>query len=188
MGFEGFPFIVGWELTLACDLRCRHCGSTAGRPRPNELSLDRSLALCDEFPALAVKEVDFTGGEPLLRKDWWRIAARVAENGITTRIVTNGQNLNPDVLGTMVDVGISTVGVSLDGVESTHDAIRCRPGAWRKSVDGIARAAASGLKVGVITAVNALNVKQLPLLLDFLPSVGVSHWQIQPNLPPGPLR
>ena len=68
MGFEGFPLIVGWELTLLCNLRCRHCGSSAALPRPNEtISLDESLALCDQFPALLVHEVDFTGGEPHYR-------------------------------------------------------------------------------------------------------------------------
>ena len=60
MGYEGFPFIVGWELTLACNMRCRHCASAAGLPRARELTLDEALALCDQFPALAVQEVDFT--------------------------------------------------------------------------------------------------------------------------------
>ncbi len=47
MAFEGFPFIVGWELTLRCNLRCKHCGSSAGAERLDELTLDEALALCD---------------------------------------------------------------------------------------------------------------------------------------------
>ena len=62
MGFESFPYVIGWELTLACNLRCRHCASSAGSPRGQELTLEESLAICDQFPALLVNEVIFTGG------------------------------------------------------------------------------------------------------------------------------
>ena len=137
MSFESFPYIVGWELTLACNLRCRHCASAAGLPRKEELTTEEALALCDQFPPLAVQEVDFTGGEPLMRPDWWRIAARVAELGITTRIVTNGIPLVPGTVARIRDVGISTVGVSLDGLEATHDDIRALPGLWRRVLAGI---------------------------------------------------
>lgn len=185
MSFESFPYIVGWELTLACNLRCRHCASAAGLPRHNELTTEEALALCDQFPALAVQEVDFTGGEPLMRRDWWRIAARVADLGITTRIVTNGLPLVARTVARIRDVGISTVGVSLDGLEATHDDIRAHPGLWRRVLAGIKRATDGGVQVGVITAVNARNLSELPALLDLLQSIGVRHWQLQPNLPLG---
>jgi radical SAM protein with 4Fe4S-binding SPASM domain len=185
MSFESFPCVVGWELTLACNLRCRHCASAAGVPRPNELTTEEALAVCDQFPSLAVQEVDFTGGEPLLRPDWWRIAGRVAELGITTRIVTNGLPLVANTVARIREVGISTVGVSLDGLEATHDDIRALPGLWRRVLTGIERAVNGGVQVGVITAVNARNLHELPALLDLLHSIGVKHWQLQPNLPRG---
>jgi radical SAM protein with 4Fe4S-binding SPASM domain len=185
MSFEGFPCVIGWELTLACNLRCRHCASAAGLPRRGELSLEEALALCDQFPPLAVQEVDFTGGEPLLRPDWWRIAAKVAELGITTRIVTNGLPLVPGTVARLREVGISTVGISLDGLEATHDDIRGLPGLWRRVLTGIERALDGGVDVGVITAVNARNLSELPALLELLQSMGVKHWQLQPNLPRG---
>ena len=106
MSFEGFPFIIGWELTLACNLRCRHCGSSASQPRTNELTLEESLAVCDQFPELFVQEVNFTGGEPLLRPDWKRIATHLGKLGIKTKILTNGLTLNPDTVAKMKDVGI----------------------------------------------------------------------------------
>lgn len=185
MSFEGFPLIVGWELTLSCNLRCRHCASAAGLPRKDELTLDEALALCDQFPPLGVQEVDFTGGEPLMRPDWWRIADRVAANGILTRIVTNGLPLTPATVERIRDVGLSTVGVSLDGMEATHDEIRAYPGLWRRVLAGIERTLEAGVAVGVITAVNAKNLGELPALLSLLQSIGVSHWQLQPNLPRG---
>ena len=100
MTFEGFPFNIGWELTLACNLRCSHCGSSAGLPRANELTTREALKICDQFPALVVQEVDFTGGEPLLRADWPDIAQRLKDLDISTNIVTNGMALDQETIVT----------------------------------------------------------------------------------------
>lgn len=185
MDFEGFPFIVGWELTLACNLRCRHCGSSAGLPRARELTLKEALAICDQFPALLVQEVDFTGGEPLLRPDWPKIAARLGKLGIPTKVLTNGLPLGPDTIARMKDVGIAGVGVSLDGLEATHDYIRGHEGLFRRVLAGMERVLKAGLPLTVITTVNALNLDELPSLLALLQSVGVSRWQVQPIFPLG---
>jgi len=185
MPFEGFPHIVGWELTLACNLRCRHCASAAGPARPDELTTDEALALVDQFPALLVREVHFTGGEPLLRPDWWRIAERVRDRRIASRIVTNGSPLVPHVIERLRDVGIETVGISLDGLEATHDDVRQQPGLFRRVLTAIERVQEAGLAVGVITAVNAHNLAELPDLLRLLLSLEVGSWQLQPNLPQG---
>lgn len=188
MSFEGFPFIVGWELTLACNLRCRHCGSSAGLPRARELTLDESLAICDQFPSLLVQEVNFTGGEPLVRPDWLRIAAHLIELGISTKILTNGLTLEPDTVAQMKEVGISGVGVSLDGLEATHDYIRGRAGVFGCVLTGIDQVLNAGLPLTVITTVNALNLNELPSLFALLRTVGVSRWQIQPIFPLGRVR
>lgn len=185
MSFEGFPYVIGWELTLACNLRCRHCGSSAGLPRADELTLEESLAICDQFPALLVQEVDFTGGEPLLRPDWSRIAAYLRELGIITKILTNGLPLEPATVDQIKEVGIAGVGVSLDGLEATHDYIRGRKGLFRRVLTGIDRVLNADLPVTVLTTVNALNLNELPSLFKLLQSVGVSSWQIQPIFPLG---
>jgi len=185
VGFEGFPFIIGWELTLACNICCRHCGSSAGLPRANELTLEESLAICDQFPPLLVQEVDFTGGEPLLRPDWPRIASHLGKLGISTRILTNGLTLGPDTVAQMKDAGIASVGISLDGLEETHDYIRGHKGFFRLVLAAIDRALNSGLSLTVITTINALNLDQLPSLFTLLHSLGVSRWQIQPIFPLG---
>src|SRR4030043_2174357 len=124
MAFDSFPFIVGWELTMACNIRCLHCASSSGTPRNCELSLQEALAICDMFPDLLVKEVDFTGGEPLLRSDWHVIANHLKQMKITTRIISNGLLLTNDTITIMKDAGIASVGVSIDGLALTHDYIR----------------------------------------------------------------
>ena len=188
MSFEGFPFIVGWELTLECNLCCSHCGSSAGLPRAKELTMEESLALCDQFPPLLVQEVDFTGGEPLLHKGWSEIATRLGEDGITTKILTNGLILEPGIVSQIKETGIAGVGISVDGLEATHDYIRGRKGLFRSVVRGVKEVVRVGIPVTVITVVNALNINELPSLFEVLLSMGVAHWQIQPIFPLGRTR
>ena len=185
MEFEGFPLIVGWELTLACNLRCRHCGSTAGRPRASELTTAEALALCDDFPDLLVHEVDFTGGEPLYRPDWFQIAVHLRELGIKTKLITNGLLLDAATVAQLVEAGVSRVGVSIDGTEATHDRIRKRPGLFRQILDGVERLRGAGMPVTAITTVNASNVGELPEVLALLRGMGVDLWQFQPIFPLG---
>jgi radical SAM protein with 4Fe4S-binding SPASM domain len=180
MPFEGFPLIIGWELTLACNIRCRHCGSSAGAPRERELSTGEALAFCDQFPELLVEEVNFTGGEPLLRPDWEPIAARLKELGIRTKILTNGLALGADAVSRMKDVGIAAVGVSLDGLARTHDDIRGRPGLFNAAWEGIGRLRAAGIPPNAVTTVNSRNVSELPGLYEWLRDAGVPRWQLQP--------
>jgi len=185
MAFEGFPLIVGWELTLACNLRCRHCASSAGLPRDGELTIEQCLALCDQFPDLLVQEVDFTGGEPLLKSGWEKIAARLRDRRIQTRMITNGANLSAETVARMKDSGLQTVAVSLDGLETTHDHVRGIDGMFRRVVEGLDRLLAAGLNPAVITAVSGLSVSELPRIYRLLRSIGVNVWQIQHLLPSG---
>ncbi|MBL0158207.1 MAG: radical SAM protein [Bryobacterales bacterium] len=180
MTFEGLPLLLGWELTLACNLRCQHCGSSAGSGRPNELTLDEALAICTQFPELAVQEVVFTGGEPLMQPYWPQLATRLRELQIKVGMVTNGLLLSPRIVAEIQACGIREVGVSLDGLETTHDEIRALPGAFLRSLDGLRRLLDAGIHATAITTVNALNVHELPALYARLHAAGVPQWQVQP--------
>jgi radical SAM protein with 4Fe4S-binding SPASM domain len=177
---ETFPFTIGWELTLACNLSCRHCGSAAGRPRPRELTLDEGLAICDQLPALLVQEVDFTGGEPLLHPGWFALTRRLVELGIDVKLVTNGTLVDARSAERMREAGLSTVGFSVDGTAATHDALRGGDGLHRATVEAIGAARAAGLAVAALTTVSARNVDELPVLRSHLASLGVERWQLQP--------
>ena len=185
MGFEGFPLVIGWELTLACNLRCRHCGSSAALPRVRELTTEEALTICEQLPALLVQEVDFTGGEPLLRPDWHKIAAHLGKLGIPCKLITNGLSLESDMVAQLKDAGIAGVGVSIDGLAATHDYIRNRQGLCLRAIAGIRRTLEADLPVTVVTTVNALNIGELPAMYDFLRSLGIRHWQLQPIFPLG---
>lgn len=187
-GFQGFPFIVGWELTLACNLRCRHCGSSAGAPRENELTTREALEVCDQLPELLVQEVNFTGGEPLMRKDWPEIADRLLSLGISVKILTNGLPIHNGVIRQLSELGIAGVGVSLDGVANTHDWVRNQDGAFDRAVAAIEELLGAQIPVTVITTVNGMNVSELPQLLGLLTTIGVERWQVQPIFPLGRSR
>lgn len=183
--FDGFPLIMGWELTLKCNLRCTHCGSSAGQARPNELTTREALDVCDQFPDLLVREVDFTGGEPLLRRDWPDIAERLIEHKILVNVLTNGLELEEDTIARMRQVGISSLGISLDGLEATHDQIRNRKGSFAAIMRSVEMVLRANFSLVVITSVNALNLPELPAMADLLRSWGVKVWRPQPLFPSG---
>lgn len=188
MAFEGFPFVIGLEITVACNLACRHCASSATtQPRSDELTLGELIGICDQFPDLFVQEVDITGGEPLLRPEWYDVATHLKSLGIPVRMVSNGLLLRQNARK-LAQSGIATVGISLDGLEQTHDELRQRPGLFRRIIDGIRAALDAGVPVAAITAVNDRNVDELPELERFLLSIGIEHWQVQPTFALGRAR
>ena len=81
------PFFCVWELTLACNLRCKHCGSLAGEPRADELRLDEALPVADQLAALGTLRVTLGGGEPTLHPHWHVIGRRLSELGVAVNII-----------------------------------------------------------------------------------------------------
>ena len=79
-----------WEFTLACNLNCSHCGSSAGKARKNELSTKESYKLCEELAELGCGNTCIMGGEPLVRKDWHSVAQCVKDLGMDLSMVSNG--------------------------------------------------------------------------------------------------
>lgn len=183
--FTGFPFIFGWELTLACNLQCKHCGSSAGIPRQNELTTEEALGLCDQLSEMLVQEVDFTGGEPLLRKDWPLIAQRLRDHGVMVKIVTNGTMLDEHTAALLKEAEVTGVGVSIDGLEPTHDFVRGREGLFRNVMGAIHKALKVDLSITVITSVNSLNLPELPKMMEYFVEAGVQNWRLQPVFPSG---
>jgi radical SAM protein with 4Fe4S-binding SPASM domain len=183
--FEGFPLIIGWEFTLECNLRCGHCASSAEKKRLKELTTKEALDICNQFPSLLVQEVNFTGGEPLLRSDWIDVALHLKDLGIATKILTNGLALTPETISKMKEVAISGVGMSLDGLQSTHDKIRHHPESYNHVIKGIKMLQEAEIPLTIITTVNALNVRELPQMLHLLQSQGVKRWRLQPIIPFG---
>lgn len=119
--FEFYPGVVVWEITFACSMRCLHCGTSAGKRRPDELTTDEALNLIDELVELGCKNITLSGGEPLLRPDWRELARRTKEHGILSCIISNGYAVTKDIVDDFEKIGFDKVGISFDGTEKTHN-------------------------------------------------------------------
>jgi Y-X(10)_GDL-associated radical SAM protein len=173
------PLLVVWELTLACDLRCRHCGSRAGKPRPGELTTTECLEVIDRLAAMGTREISLIGGEAYLRRDLPTLVRAIAQHGIYCGIQTGGRNFTPARMEAVVDAGLQGLGVSLDGLRELHDWLRGVNDSFAAAVSTLRRAKALGLRTSVNTQIGAQTMRDLPGLLDVLVDLGVTHWQVQ---------
>ncbi len=161
--------VVIWNLIRRCNLTCRHCYSvSADTDFPGELSTAEVFAVMDDLQAFGVPVLILSGGEPLLRPDIYDIAARAKLMGFYTGLSSNGTLIDESNLGRIAAVGFDYVGVSLDGIEGTHDRFRRMPGAYRRSLRGIRLARDAGIKVGVRFTITQDNQHALPALLELI--------------------
>ncbi|MBU0553888.1 radical SAM protein, partial [Myxococcota bacterium] len=171
-----------WELTLACNLRCAHCGSVAGKARRDELSLEACLDIVDQLAEMGCELITLSGGEPTMKRGWDTIARAIHERGIYVNMVTNGayrdQAHAEEIAGRARAAGMSNVGVSIDGPRVVHDLIRA-PGSFDRSMAGIEAFIAEGMSVAVMTTVNRLNVDLLEETRQIAIDAGASMWRLQ---------
>ena len=179
------PVYAVWEITLACDLSCRHCGSRAGRARPDELTTEECFDLVDQLAELGCKEVILIGGEAYLRDDCWDVVRRIRARGMQPLITTGGRGLGPERAKAAKEAGIASVSVSVDGDEATHDRLRGVAGSYRAALDALRYLREVGVRVSANTQINRLSAPQLPELLETLIAHGVHSWQIQITVPMG---
>lgn len=173
------PIYCVWEITLACDLGCRHCGSRAGDSRPDELSTDECLEVVAQLADMGVREVTLIGGEAYLREDWDIIAREITRRGMACGITTGARNLTQERVDRAADAGVRTISVSIDGLEKTHDAQRGRKGSFRAAIEAAERVAASPIRLANNTQINRMSMPELPALAQILADIGSKAWQIQ---------
>jgi radical SAM protein with 4Fe4S-binding SPASM domain len=174
-----------WELTLACTMRCIHCGSGAGAPRKNELAVEECLPVADELIALGCRELSFIGGEVFLYAGWEKIARKLTEGGIVVNIVTNASLMGDKQVAQIREAGLVNVGVSVDGMEQNHNRIRNNADAFQMVKKAFARLNREGIPIAAVTSLLSINYPDLPAMYDFLAENGVTVWQIQIATPMG---
>ena len=161
--------VVVWNVTRACNLRCVHCYAGAvERSRERELDSGQGIRLLDDLAGFGVPVVLFSGGEPLVRPDLVKLARHAVERGMRAVISTNGTLITREKARELKTVGLSYVGVSLDGMEPVNDRFRGRPGAFRNALAGIRHCQDAGLKVGLRFTVNRMNAAEIPAIFDLL--------------------
>ena len=173
------PIYCVWEITLACDLGCKHCGSRAGKARAEELTTAQALDVVAQLHEVGVRDVVLIGGEAYLREDWPIIARALVDRGIAVNMTTGARNLTPERIAQAVAAGLSSISISLDGLERTHDAVRGVRGSFAASVAAAREVARTPLQLSVNTQINRLSLPELTAIAELLVELGVRAWQIQ---------
>lgn len=179
-----------WECTLKCNLKCRHCGSDCIHDDTREdMPLEDLIPVLDEIkrnienPVLVIT----TGGEPLLRKDICECGREITKRGFYWGMVTNGTFLREDVLNKLLDAGLNSISISLDGLCDTHNWMRQNDKSYNNAIyaiDLIAKTT-SNLTWDVITCINQRNISQLNEIKETLIRHNVKKWKIFTVFPMG---
>jgi 12,18-didecarboxysiroheme deacetylase len=166
--------VVVWNVTRRCNLRCVHCYAHAqDEAGADELDTDQGKALLDDLAAFGVPVVLFSGGEPLARRDLPELAAYAVGKGMRAVISTNGTLITAAMARTLKDIGLSYVGISLDGMQEVNDRFRGVTGAFRSALDGIRHCQAAGIKVGLRFTINRFNVQEIPSIFHLIEEMDI---------------
>ena len=156
------PVIV-WNMTRTCNLNCVHCYSQSKNLQyNNELTLEQGKAFIDDISVFGSPVMLFSGGEPLMHPNFLDLCFYAKSKGMRAVISTNGTLITRELAKELKKVGLSYVGISLDGVEPVHDRFRGKKGAFREAIDGINYAKEAGIKVGLRFTINKRNAEEIP--------------------------
>ena len=171
------------ELTLRCNERCLHCGSSCGDVPSEEMPVEVYYRLLDEVKAdlgTGDKMLCITGGEPLLRKEFFDIMGYAHKLGFRWGMTSNGILITPEVAHKLRETGMGTISISIDGLEPTHDAFRRTPGGYKLAMRGIENLLAEGgfRHVQVTTVVTHQNIGELDALFDIFDKMDIDSWRV----------
>ncbi|MCW4018835.1 MAG: radical SAM protein [Candidatus Bathyarchaeota archaeon] len=189
-GLEGkpnSPLIVSYAVTRACNLRCLHCHVSAREPMPNELTLQEAMHAVDELASLGTEALIFSGGEPLLRKNFiLALAEYCVDLGILPAMLTNGLLLNRRVAEELKDAGILAVGIPIDSiVPANHDKLRNLPGTFDKAIQAIKTCLDVDLEVVITTMALKDTYAEIPQRINSLAQLGVKQFAVYDLVPVG---
>ncbi|HLI31602.1 MAG TPA: TIGR04053 family radical SAM/SPASM domain-containing protein [Solirubrobacteraceae bacterium] len=189
LDFDRAPFTIAWEVTRACAYNCLHCRADA-QPRrdPRELSTVEGMALIDQLAGFGTQPIlVLTGGDPLMRRDLFRLAAHADERGLRVALTPTATALVTRArMREAREAGIRRVAFSVDGpTAGVHDRFRGFAGSFLRTMEGIAAARAEGLALQVNTTVCALNVEVIAELVPLLEAWEVVQWSVFFLVPTG---
>ena len=126
-----------------------------------------------------------TGGEPLLRPDFFEILSYAHETGFRWGMTTNATLITEDVAHRLAECGMATVSVSIDGLPETHDRLRGLPGGYEAAMRGIQNLINEGAfqNVQITTVVNHESIGELDALFEVFDRIDIDSWRVV-NLEP----
>ena len=187
------------ELTLRCNENCIHCGSRCGERESQELTLAQYQTFLEkilrDFGAPSVPggppqqagprrkglpRLCITGGEPMLRRDFYELMGWAHEKGFRWGMTSNATLIDREAARRLHETGMGTISVSIDGLEATHDAVRRTPGAYRRAMRGIENLLEEGgfRHIQVTTVVNHQSIRELEALFPIMDSLDIDSWRV----------
>lgn len=161
--------VVVWNMTRRCNLKCVHCYAQAETAHGvDPISTKQAKAMIDDLAAYGAPVMLFSGGEPTIRKDLPELASYATAKGMRAVISTNGTLIDRAMAKELKAVGLSYVGVSLDGGEEVHDHFRGVKGAFRRALEGLDYCREEGIKVGLRFTINKRNAMEVAEIFNIL--------------------
>lgn len=166
--------VVVWNCTQRCNLKCVHCyAQSEDRNYSGEMTTEEGKAMIDDLAAFGAPVLLFSGGEPTMRKDLLELMRYAKSKGMRVVISTNGTLITKEMAKEFAEVGLSYVGISLDGGPETHDKFRGIPGSFDKAIQGVRNAMEAGIKVGLRMTINKRNWEDINDVFDVLEQEGI---------------
>jgi len=172
-----------WECTVSCNIQCKHCGSDCrsdigAKDMPAEDFLTVTKQISQQYNSHKVMII-LTGGEPLMRSDLEFVGQELYKQGFPWGMVTNGFALTPERFTNLINSGLRSITISLDGMEKSHNWLRGNPKSFERAVEAIKMVVKTkNLVYDVVTCINQQNINELNELKNFLISIGVKYWRI----------
>ena len=168
--------VVVWNSTKTCNLKCRHCYMNSDAQKyEGELTTEEAKRFIDDLAEFNVQVLLFSGGEPLMRKDFFELAEYAAAKGIRPTLSTNGTLITREVAERIKKIGVGYVGISLDGLQEVNDKFRGKEGAFQAAMEGIQNCVAVGQRVGLRFTINHHNIQELDRIFDFIEEKGINR-------------
>jgi len=168
--------VVVWNTTKTCNLKCAHCYMESDSQKyQGEMTTEEAKRFIDELAEFKSPVLLFSGGEPLIRPDFFELAEYTVAKGLRATLSTNGTLITPEVAQRIKDIGISYVGISLDGLADVNDKFRGKEGAFKAAMQGIQNCVAVDQRVGLRFTINHHNIQELDKIFDFIEAENIDR-------------
>ncbi len=184
----GAPIAVVWNYTDKCNLNCSHCYADANSSKEKELTTEERFKIIDRLVEAGVIALNFSGGEPLIREDLFDVTQYAYKNGLSLSISTNGTLIDKECVKRLVQSGIESVDISLDGIKpETHDRIRNVKGSFDLAISGIRNCVKYGNfnEIIVNTTLTKFTLREIPGIYEYVKDLGVTRYYVSRILPSG---
>ncbi len=180
------PLLVVWDFTHKCNLACKHCYSNSGAVQEDELSTEQALGVVDQLADAGVTALAFSGGEPLIRRDFFQIARYASDRGLYVSLASNGTLLTKENVQKIKEAKVNYIDVSIDGASAkTHDDFRGVPGTFNKALAGLKNCVEADLCVCIATTVGKNNMEELPAIIDLAEEIQAERFTYFNFIPTG---